>query len=721
VNGVGLRRVDGPAKLSGAAQYSGDAPSAGALFAVLVTSSVPVGRLVELDRGEAARAPGVFRIFGPGDLPPLPPLPSPPLGHEVIGLEKRISYEGQPIAVVLAETLQQAQYAASQVRARYADLADAVLFGNAPEVVPQGGHVLGATDEATGDVAAGLAAAAVRVDETYTTADRHQNPIEPPATLAEWEGDQLTVHSSVQSAVIAQQTLAALFGIPPEQVRVVCPFVGGGFGCKGYVWPPQVLAAAAARDTGRAVKLVLTRAQMFTLCGYQPATRQRVELGATSEGRLTALRHSSVNASSRAGDYVEHAPHSTTWLYDSPAIETHVRIERLDRAAPTPMRAPHEGPGMFALESAMDELAHRLDVDPVELRIRNEPEVDPSTGLPFSTRPLVECLRQGAARFGWAGRGPVRSMRDGNGLIGWGMAVATMDTFRSPSSARMHLDADGHVTVTTGMQEIGTGLPGMVVTVAAETLGCRPEDVSVRHGDSEFPAHTGTMGSMSAMNLGSAVRAAAQEILGKLDAGGATDTPEGPSDAAPSGDGRTLADRLAEAGLTELEAEGRWAPEESAGPIGRSAHYSIHTYGAVFAEVRVDVDLGLLRMPRLVGVYAAGRILNPLAAHSQMSGGAIWGYGQAVLEQSVFEPNLGRFLAKNLAGYIVPVNADIGEIDVSFVDDDDRRASAIGAKGIGELGAVGVSAAVANAVFHATGRRIRALPIRIHDLLDLGR
>ena len=718
MNGVGLRRVDGPAKLSGAAQYAGDVASAGALYAVLVTSSVPVGRLVELDRGGAARAPGVFRIFGPGDLPRLPPLPSPPLGHEVIGLEERISYEGQPIAVVLAETLQQAQQAASQVRASYADRADAVLFGDAPEVAPQGGHVLGAIDEATGDVAAGLAAAAVQVDETYTTADRHHSPIEPPATLAEWDGDQLTVHSSVQSAVIAQQTLAALFGIPPEQVRVVCPFVGGGFGCKGYVWPPQVLAAAAARATGRAVKLVLTRAQMFTLCGYQPATRQRVELGATSDGRLTALRHSSVNASSRVGDYVEHAPHSAAWLYDSPAIETHVRVERLDRAAPTPMRAPHEGPGMFALESAMDELAHRLDIDPVELRIRNEPGVDPSTGLPFSTRPLVECLRQGATRFGWAGRGPVCSMRDGDDLIGWGMAVATMDTFRSPSSARMHVDAEGHVTVTTGMQEIGTGLPAMVVSVAAETLGCRPEDVSVRHGDSEFPVHTGTMGSMSAMNLGSAVRAAAQEILGKLDAGGATDAPE--TGDTSSDDGRTLADRLAEAGLAELEAEGRWAPEESAGAFGRSAHYSIHTYGAIFVEVRVDVDLGLLRMPRLVGVYAAGRILNPLAAHSQMSGGAIWGYGQAVLEQSVFEPNLGRFLAKNLAGYIVPVNADIGEIDVSFVDDDDRQASAIGAKGIGELGAVGVSAAIANAVFHATGRRIRALPIRIHDLLDLG-
>jgi xanthine dehydrogenase YagR molybdenum-binding subunit len=724
----GLTRADGPAKLTGGARYAADHAAAetgerqrNPLVAVLVTATVPNGRLAELDTAGAAGAPGVHQVITHGELPKLAELPSPPLGHPALPMrDDTVHYEGEPIAVVLADTLQNAQYAAGLVTARYADVTPAVVFGAGEDVVPTGGHVLGETDEVTGDVAAGLAAAEVTVRETYTTADRHHSPIEPAVTLAEWEGDQLTVHSSVQSAVVAQQTLAALFGIAAEQVRVVCPFVGGGFGCKGYVWPPQVLAASAARVVDRPVKLVLSRAQMFTLCGHQPATRQSVELGATRDGRLTALRHLSSSASSRAGDYVETTTHSSTWLYDSPAIEARLRIQRLDRAAPTPMRAPHEGPGMFALESAMDELAHRLGMDPVELRIRNEPAVDPLTGKPFSSRPLVACLREGAARFGWADRGPVGSMRDGHDLVGWGMAVATMDTFRAPSSAKLRVDADGHVTVTTGMQEIGTGLPSMVRTVAAETLGCDPEDVAVRHGDTEFPPHTGTMGSMSTMNLGSAVRAAAEEILAKL--GAETDhdgraTANGRDAAAGRGRARrgpALADLMAEAGLTELEAEGRWAPDEDS-----TTNYSIHTYGAIFVEVRVDADLGLVRMPRAVGVYAAGRIINPLAAHSQMTGGVIWGYGQAVLERSVFEPRLGRFLAKNLAGYIVPVNADIGSIDVSFVEDDDRHASAIGAKGIGELAAVGVAPAIANAVFHATGKRVRDVPIRLHDLLDL--
>ncbi|GDY30121.1 xanthine dehydrogenase family protein molybdopterin-binding subunit [Gandjariella thermophila] len=700
---TGLTRPDGPAKLTGTAHYAADADTSDALAAALVTTTVPNGRLTALHTADAEAAPGVVRVLTRADLPPLGELSTPPLGFPVPPLlEDTVHHEGEPIAVVLAETWEQARHAATLVRAEYADVTPAVPFGQAEDVVPHGGLVFGETDESKGDVTAGLAAADVSVTATYTTADRHHSPIEPHATLARWDGDQLVLHSSVQSVLFAQAALAALFGVPPENVRVFCPFVGGGFGCKGFVWPHIPLAAAAARVTGRPVKLVLTRAQMFTLAGHQPATRQTVSLGATSDGRLTALRHTSSNASAQLGDYCENTPHGSTWMYASPAIETSTRIQRLHRPGPTPMRSPHEGPGMFALESAMDELAHELGMDPVELRLRNEPEVDPLTGEPFSSRKLVECLREGARRFGWSERNPeIGSMRDGHELIGWGMAAATMDSPRSPSSARLRIDHTGHVVVETGMQEIGTGLPAMVQAVAAETLGCPPEDVAVRHGDSDFPPHTGTFGSMSTMGLGSAVRAAAESALEKL--------------GAEPGD--PLAGALAEAGLTELESEGRWSPEGGGMTRGRTGGYSIHTYGSIFVEVRVDPDLGLLRMSRAVGVYAGGRILNPLAARSQMIGGITWGYGQAVLEQSVFEPNLGRFLSKNLAGYIVPVNADIGEIDVSFVDDDDRVASAIGAKGIGELGAVGVSAAIANAVFHATGRRVRDLPIRIHHLL----
>ena len=353
---------------------------------------------------------------------------------------------------------------------------------------------------------------------------------------------------------------------------------------------------------------------------------------------------------------------------------------------------------MFALESAMDELAYTLGIDPVELRLRNEPAVDPVTGHPFSSRLLTDCLRQAAERFGWSDRTPEpRSMRDGDQLIGWGMAAATMNTSRMPASARVWVHADGRTVVEVGTQEIGTGLPGVVTTIAAETLGVDPGSVEVRHGETHLPETSGTFGSSATMSVGSAVAAAADELRAKLGALGQVGG---------------CAARLAEAGLDSLAAEARWNPAEQDG--GRS----IHTYGAIFVEVRVDADLGLIRMPRCVATYAAGRIINPLTARSQLIGGITWGYGQAVLEASIFEPQLSRFLSKDLAGYLMPVNADIGRIDVSFVDDADPNASPLGAKGIGELSAVGVSAAIANAVFHATRIRVRELPITIERLLN---
>jgi xanthine dehydrogenase YagR molybdenum-binding subunit len=579
------------------------------------------------------------------------------------------------------------------VTATYSDQAKPLLFGQAEDIPPSAGHIYGPVDASKGDVDEGLARADKTVIQTYTTADRHHNPIEPSATVAWWDGDQLTVHGSVQSVAMTQATLAGLFSVPPEHVRVICPYVGGGFGCKGYVWPHLYLAAGAAKVSGRAVKLVMTRAQMFSLAGHQPATRQTISLGATNDGRLTAVRHYSVNAAARVDQYAEFTTGGATWLYDSPAIGVHVRIQEVDRPQPTPMRAPAEGPGLFPFESAMDEMAHELGMDPVEFRLKNEPSVEPLSGKRFSQRSLVQCLQEGARRFGWADRRP--EMREGNDLIGWGVAVATMGTFRAPSSARVRVDSDGHVVVETGMQEIGTGLPALVQAAAAETLGCDPSDVEVRHGDSAMPPHTGTFGSLSALSLGSAVQEAAGAVLEKLQAQ----------------PGSSLAGLVGASGLEYVEAEGRWAPGKE------NDEYSIRTYGAVFAEVRVDADLGLVRVPRIVGVYSAGRIINQLAARSQMTGGIAWGLGQALLERSVFEPDLGRFLSRNLAGYVVPVNADIGDIDVSFIDEEDRIASPIGAKGIGELGATGVAPAIANAVFHATGRRIRDLPIQLHNLL----
>jgi xanthine dehydrogenase YagR molybdenum-binding subunit len=688
-----LVRPDGPAKLTGAAVYAADTKVPDVVYAALTPATVPFGQ-VSVDTSAALTAPGVLAVLDHTNIPAVAPVPSPPLGHSVIPLQSdRVHYDGEPVALVLAETLEQAQYAASLVRATYTDTGAPVSFGQGKEVTPTGGAVFGSPYNRKGDVDAELARSDKVVHETYTTADRHHSAIEPSATVAWWDDDQLTVHSSVQATSLAQASLAGMFQIPREHIRVICPYVGGGFGSKGFVWPHLYLASAAAKASGRAVKLVMTRAQMFSMSGHQPQTVQTVTLGATAEGKLTAIRHFSSNPTSRADMYAEVTTGGSTWLYAAPAIETRLKVQQVDRPQPTPMRAPAEGPGLFPLESAMDELAHSLELDPVELRLLNEPPVDPLSGKPFSVRSLTQCLRTGASRFGWADREP--QMRDGNDLIGWGMAVASMGTPRGQSSARVRVTSDGRVVVEADVQEIGSGLPAMIQLIAAETLGCSPSDVEVRHGDSAYPPHSGTIGSMSSGNLSAAVQDAASSVMEKLQAQ----------------PGSSLAGLMDAAGLEFVESEGSWAP----GPEG--GQYSIHTYGAVFAEVRVDADLGLVRVPRITGVYSAGRIINHLAAHSQMTGGIIWGHGQALLEKSVMEPTLGRFLSRNLAGYVVPVNADIGDIDVTFIEETDTIASPVGAKGIGELGATGVSAAIANAVFHATGRRIRSLPIRIHDLL----
>ncbi|GAA2806005.1 xanthine dehydrogenase family protein molybdopterin-binding subunit [Saccharopolyspora taberi] len=694
---TGPLRPEGPAKLTGHAQYAADVPAPGALAAALVGASVPTGRVAALHTAAAEKAPGVAAVLTAADLPRLRPQSSPPLGHAALPMQDdAVRYEGDPIAIVLAATWEQAVHAANLVTAEYADVTEPLMFGQAEPVPPDSGHVLWPTDHRTGDVEAGLAAAETVVSARYTTSDRHHNPIEPSSTLAEWDGDRLTVHSSVQTLTLTQQTLAGLFGLDPEQVRVVCPYVGGGFGCKGYVWPNTTLAAAAAKAVGRPVRLTSTRAQMFTLNGHQPATRQEITLGATANGRLTAVRHHAVNATARGeGHFCEGAPVAAGWLYASPAIQTRIRVQQVDRPNPTAMRSPAEGLGLFALESAMDELACASGIDPVELRLCNEPEVDPTTGKPFSSRTLADCLREGARRFGWERRTPEPgSMRDGNDLVGWGVAAVTRETNRAASTVRMRAHADGRFVVETGIQEIGTGTPAVIQAVAGEVLGIAPARVGIEHGDTAQPPGSPAIGSMSAMSLGSAVHIAATELGDKLTAAGG-------------------AAGLRTAGIDYLEVEGRWDPDEDA---ARWKDHSVNAYGAVFAEVRVDPDLGLVRMGRCTAVYGAGRVLSPLTARSQAIGGIVWGWGQAVLEKSVLEPGRGRFLSKNLAGYIVPVNADIGDIDITFLDDD-RHASPIGAKGIGELSAIGVGAAITNAVHHATGRRIRDLPIRIHDLL----
>ena len=482
---LGVRRPDGDVKLTGAARYAADAAHPNALVAALVTSSVARGRVVGLDTAAAAQVPGVVRILGPSDFPRLTPMPSPPMGHAVIPMQDdEVQYEGQPIAIVLAQTWEDARYAAGLVTPSYADVQAAVTFGQGEEIPADSPHLLREhANESVGDVGTALERSDVVVSEVYTTAYRHHNPIEPSSTLAWWDGDHLFLHSSTQGISLTQQVMATLFDLPPTNVRVTCPFVGGGFGSKAFLWPHLPLAAGAARVSGQPVRLTLTRAQMFTLCGHQPATRQMVRLGARSDGRLTAILHRGVNATARsAGYYVENITQASRMLYDSPAIEVQAGVEQGDRPNPTPMRAPNEALGIFALESAMDELAHTVGVDPVELRLRNQPRVDPMTGRAFSSRPLVQCIEECARRFGWSRRPAVGSLRDGDDSIGWGMASFAMESHRGPSAVNIRAHADGRIVVETGMEEIGTGLPALVQTVAGEVLACAPEIVEVRHG-----------------------------------------------------------------------------------------------------------------------------------------------------------------------------------------------------------------------------------------------
>ena len=532
--------------------------------------------------------------------------------------------------------------------------------------------------------------------------------MEPSATVAQWTADgSLIVDDAVQGISADRMVLAAAFGLDQSKVRVRNDFVGGAFGCKGFVWPHQLLAALAAREVGRPVKLVLTRAQSYTAHGYQPSTEQTVALGAARDGALEAVRHDVICPTAISDNYMEYAAIGTRALYACPAIATQHRAVRVNRGNPTPMRAPHEGPGLFALESAMDELAYELRLDPLVLRLKNYAEVDPTRGVPFSSKKLRECYQEGARRFGWAHRDPKPgAMREGRDLVGWGMASAIMQTFRNAAKARVSISRHGDVLVESGTQEIGTGLTTALPQIAADGLGVAVERVRLALGDTNLPQAPMTAGSSATLSVGSAIHDAATRLKAKLVelARGAALDPA------------RYGDLLADNNLASLSADGSWAPQAGSNAFGEHKDWSMHSYGAAFVEVRIDEIFRIPRLTRAVGVYSAGRIINPRTARSQMIGGIIWGLGQALLESSDMDHKLGRYLSKNLAGYLLPVNADVPDIDVSFVEEIDVHASAIGARGIGELGATGVGAAIANAVFHATGLRVRELPVRPEHL-----
>ncbi|MEW5807981.1 MAG: xanthine dehydrogenase family protein molybdopterin-binding subunit [Actinomycetota bacterium] len=686
-------RVEAASKVTGAALYTADHHSDTMVYAVLVGAPVAAGVLRGVDTSAALQAPGVIAVLTAAELPDFPELSEPAGVTRMPFSDSAIHYEGQPVAIVIADSVEAAEAGRTLVVVD-CERADPVLLGaGAREPAP--GEFGG--EFTKGDMDAAWSSAAVRIEQTYRQAPRHHHAMETSGTVAQWDGDTLTLWDSVQASSTVPPVVAAALGLESDRIHIIARHIGGGFGSKSYIWPHEILAAAAARITGRPVKLHLRRADQFSNVGYQPWMEQTVRLAADAAGRLTGIEHVAVNNAGMVDTHVEPATLSSRNLYASDAIRTRQVLERVNLNVPTPMRAPLEGTGQWALESAMNELADAAGIDPIDLRLANFAEVSPADGRPWSSNRLKEAYAEGARRYGWHERHE-RARTEGPWVIGHGMATCTMGSFRFPSAARIRLRGDGTVVVEANVPDIGTGAPTLLSEIVAEELGVAREQIEMCWGDTQLPAAGPSYGSSITMSAGSAVAAAARDVVIQLAARGiaAIDT-----------------DTLRAAGIDEIVGEGRFeTPDGTMNLDGEGTPLALRTWGAVFVEVGVDRDFGLLRLRRAVGVYSAGRIMNPVTARAQMIGGIIWGWGKATLEESDQDPVHGRWLAKNLSNVAVPVNADIPtDLDVSFIDEYDAAASLIGARGIGELGATGVDAAVAAAVHDAVGVRVRELPI----------
>ncbi len=699
--GAPLTRLDGRLKVTGQAKFTAEVPIDHLAYAVMIQSTIGAGRITRIDAREAEAADGVLAIITADNAMPLPEKGraafSPPAGRMLSLLQDYdVHYNGQPIGVAVADSFEQARYAASLVRYEYeAAPIDVDMEASLAKSYPYTRKILGRDPASTcrGDVSAALRQAAARLDVVYRTPVETHNPIEPHATIAMWEGDRLTVYDSTQFVYGVRRVLAKTLGISEEAVRVVSRFTGGAFGSKGAAWSHVPLAAMAAKHVGRPVKLVLTRRQMFGPVGARPHTVQHFEIAGGRDGQLTAMRHVTTSSTSKIEEWLEPSTLATRMLYRCDNQETSQHLVRLNTGTPTFNRAPGEASGTFALESAMDELAARLDIDPFELRLRNYAEEDPEEHKPWSSKSLRECYRVAAERFGWAKRPPnPRSMRDGDWLIGWGMATATYPMKRMPASAIARMTPDGLVEIRAATHEIGTGTITIMQQIAADALDLPIERVRFTHGDTDLPQNPISAGSMTATSTGSAVLVAARELREKLRQLGF----DNPATA-----------RVTEA--VEVRSESKPGKERE--------QYSMHAFGALFVEVAVDAELGMVRVRRAAGAYSGGRILNPKTARSQIIGGIVYGIGAALLEDTHIDRRSGRYVNAELDEYHLPVNADVPEIDVSFVEEDDPHVNPLGVKGLGEIGMTGVAGAIANAVYHATGVRVRDLPITLDKLL----
>jgi xanthine dehydrogenase YagR molybdenum-binding subunit len=732
--GQPLTRRDGILKVTGGARYAADNHPAGMLYAVLAVSSIARGRVTFLDVATAKAHPGVVEVMTPANKPALAQDPDEKTNPFVFRLDllqsERVRYANQPIAVVIAEMLEAATEGAALLSPRYDIDTPRVGLDATESFVPSAVGPGFPPAAHRGDIEAGLAAASKRIEATYETAPQYHNAMEPHAIVAAWDGDTLSVDTPSQGLAMAQGRIAGLFGIAPSKIHIRSPFLGGGFGSKGMISGPQVLGIMAARLVGRPVKLVLRREQMFGPVGHRAATRQTLRIGADNDGKLIAIDHHTKTASSSFDDFFEPASDASHTLYASPAIATSHEAVRADTGTPLFMRAPGEATGSIALESAIDEMAQACGMDPLAFRLRNYAEVEPISGKPFSSKALRDCYRLGAERFGWQER-PLqpRQMRDRDGLlVGWGLGTATFPAVMFEGHARAVLRQDGSGTMETGAHEMGQGSGTALAQIAADSLGLDIDHVEFRSGTSDLPDAGIAGGSSHTATAGMAIYNAGADVITRL-ADLATNDDRSPLFGAGNAGviargGRLLrrddqsrsesyADILRRAGLAAIEGQGSGA----ANPAAQST-YAMHAHGAVFAEVKADPDLGQIRVTRVVGAFAAGRIINPRLVRSQLCGGMIWGVSFTLHEQAVMDPRSGRPMNPNLAEYHIPVNADVPSVVAILVEEHDPHVNALGIKGVGEIGITGTAGAVANAVYHATGIRVRKFPITLDRLIE---
>ncbi|TPJ39428.1 xanthine dehydrogenase family protein molybdopterin-binding subunit [Mesorhizobium sp. B2-5-13] len=742
-------RIDGRLKVTGQASYPADIATANVAYGALATSSIARGKVSKLDTDDARAVPGVLDIITYGDMDQTD---TPKFGNtgasSIAPLhDKTIFHDGQIIALVVAETFEAAEEASMLIRADYEDEPPSASFDSkGVKVEPAAGKSpMLQEDVKAGDFDAAYASAAVKIDQKYSTPTQHHNPIELFSTTAMWQGDQLTVHEPSQNVTGWKIELARQLKVDPANVRIVSPYVGGAFGSKGPMTARTAIVAVAARRVGRPVRCVVSRMQAFNTQTYRAETRHRIRIGASKDGRITAFGHEGWEVTSRPDPYVVGGTSATGRMYNYGSVLTHVSVVHADRNTPGYMRSPPETPYVYALENAMDEMAVALGMDPVEFRRINEPEREPIGGKPFSSRSLVKCYDQAAEAFGWSKRNAaVGSMREGDWLVGMGCATAIYPTASAPCAARVRLTADGQVRVQCGSHEIGTGVRTIAGQMAAERLGIGMDKISVEMGDSALPPAPVSGGSISTASVCSAVLKACDAVRAKLFAAAvAGDGPlagsgnaklemEQEKIVASGGKSAKLSDVFKAMQIGAIEEYAEFAPKGStpealkklyAGQAefhgGDQDKDSVkYAFGAEFVEVRVNSYTREIRVPRVVGAFAAGRIMNTRTARSQLMGGMIWGIGQALHEATEIDRRNARYVNRDLQDYLVPVNADIKQVDVILVPEVDLDVNPAGVKGLGELGNVGTAAAVASAVYHATGKRIRDLPIRIDDLIS---